>query len=457
MTVPRLAVVTPLPPVRSGITDYALDLLPHLGQRAEVDVVGPPTGAARERPPIPGVTRVLTPEAFVARDAGSYDAIFYQIGNSFEHHGFLLPLMARLPGIAVIHDCGLQHLALGASLRIGDLARARAHLAPIYGNRRARALARGILVGAEDPNRLFFLAPYVLSSRGVLVHSTFARERVSEVAPEIRVRAVPMGVAESRGASQEISRRGLGLPDDALIVGSVNTLAHTKRLELVLEAVSAARSRGADVHLLVLGGGRPGARAAALLKDPAVSASVTRAGWTDADRYRQLMGAIDVVVDLRYPSGGETSASLMRALALGKPAILSRQGSFLDVPSSCSFKVPLEENEVDVAAEALVLLANDPVRLMHMSEAAASWARQALGPDAMAQAYVDFAREVGSIRRKVEVHEGLRPGPAGPLRRAFVSATYGAGRFRFTLSRYGVAPTLRRAAEILSGSSGGRS
>ena len=35
----RLDYVSPLPPVRSGIADYSVDLLPHLAARADVRLI----------------------------------------------------------------------------------------------------------------------------------------------------------------------------------------------------------------------------------------------------------------------------------------------------------------------------------------------------------------------------------------------------------------------------------
>ena len=48
MTV-RVLWASPLPPVRSGVSDYAMELLPHLAESCRVRVVLPPGGAATVR------------------------------------------------------------------------------------------------------------------------------------------------------------------------------------------------------------------------------------------------------------------------------------------------------------------------------------------------------------------------------------------------------------------------
>ena len=45
-----------------------------------------------------------------------------------------------------------------------------------------------------------------------------------------------------------------------------------------------------------------------------------------------LMAACDVLVNLRYPTMGETSGSVIRALGLAKPLLVSDVGWFSELP-----------------------------------------------------------------------------------------------------------------------------
>ncbi len=67
------------------------------------------------------------------------------------------------------------------------------------------------------------------------------------------------------------------------------------------------------------------------------------------------MAACDVLVNLRYPTMGETSGSAIRALALGKPLIVSDVGWFSELPDGAVLKVPVDELEVSTLAAALEL------------------------------------------------------------------------------------------------------
>jgi glycosyltransferase involved in cell wall biosynthesis len=71
------------------------------------------------------------------------------------------------------------------------------------------------------------------------------------------------------------------------------------------------------------------------------------------------MAAADVHVALRAPTMGETSASVVRSLSLGKPLVVSDVGWFSELPDDVAFKVPVGDREVDTIAAVLELLAAD--------------------------------------------------------------------------------------------------
>ena len=71
-----------------------------------------------------------------------------------------------------------------------------------------------------------------------------------------------------------------------------------------------------------------------------------------------LMAACDVLVNLRYPTMGETSGSVIRALSLGRPLVVSDVGWFSELPDDVVLKVPVDEYEV-ATLEAAIGLAAD--------------------------------------------------------------------------------------------------
>jgi hypothetical protein len=82
------------------------------------------------------------------------------------------------------------------------------------------------------------------------------------------------------------------------------------------------------------------------------------------------MAATDVAVNLRYPTAGETSASLLRLLGAGKCALVSAYRQFLEIPSQAVVRIPLGNEEEATLARELVALAREPERRARIGAAA---------------------------------------------------------------------------------------
>ena len=91
-------------------------------------------------------------------------------------------------------------------------------------------------------------------------------------------------------------------------------------------------------------------------------------GHTELDEFLRYMQVADVAVNLRYPTSGETSGTLIRLLGLGKPVIVSNLGAFAEIPDGACAKVDLDEFEEDLLFEYLRRLAADEGLRRQMGE-----------------------------------------------------------------------------------------
>ncbi len=95
----------------------------------------------------------------------------------------------------------------------------------------------------------------------------------------------------------------------------------------------------------------------------------------DEGRLWELMAGVDISVNLRHPTMGETSGVAIRSLSLGKPLVVSDVGWFSELPDDAALKVPVDAYEVETLTAALELLvAREDVRAQ-MGTAAARVAR----------------------------------------------------------------------------------
>src|SRR5215217_5213395 len=74
------------------------------------------------------------------------------------------------------------------------------------------------------------------------------------------------------------------------------------------------------------------------------------------------MARCDVLVNLRSPTMGETSGSVIRGLVLGKPMVVSDVGWFAELPDGVALRVPVDEFEMRTLEAALALLCEPRAR-----------------------------------------------------------------------------------------------
>src|SRR5581483_3636421 len=133
----------------------------------------------------------------------------------------------------------------------------------------------------------------------------------------------------------------------APLVGSFGHVNESKRTLQLYAAFERLRARRPDARLLVVGQASP------RLRDLPAPDGVTRIGYVPEDELWSLMAACDVCVNLRAPTMGETSGSVIRALSLGKPVVVSDVGWFAELPDEVALKVPPGDGEVEAIVGAL--------------------------------------------------------------------------------------------------------
>jgi glycosyltransferase involved in cell wall biosynthesis len=390
---PRLDLVSPLPPVRSGIADYSLDLLPHLAALADVRLIGMPGQPVASE--IAAAWPLAGPGA-AGEEAGELRLPLYQMGNNRHHEG-VLELALRLPGVLTLHDVVLHHLLLDVTLGREDFHGYKERLTRDHGWV-GEAVAVAKRWGAYGTAPIFALPAHrtlLRRQRGVLVHSEWAAAVVREDDPRLRVRAVPMGVplpaVADPGAGLAMRRR-LGLPEDAPVLGSFGFQTPIKRTDLVMRAMAAPGLE--RVHLLVVGEEATGTGLLEAARDAGVAARVHLAGYLPFGDFAAAIAAANLCLNLRYPTAGETSASLLRVMAAGRPAIVSDYAQFAELPDAIAVKVPLADgDEAALLAARLASLLAQPQRLLAMGEAAREHVRRHHDPRRAAAAVVAACRE----------------------------------------------------------------
>lgn len=398
----RLAWFTPLPPMASGISDYSAEILPLIREVAEVDAVCPsPRNPLRRKPHAPPGIDLVEPDRY---DPAGYGATYFHLGNNpwheFVYEGFL-----RAPGIAVFHDFVMHHLIAHLMVEAGHREdRYLEVLGEEYGPDLGATLSklRRYGVATDFEKFLFPLAGHIARrARGVVVHSADSAERIHALAPELPLAVIPHHAgtppAQISGVSREEARRRLRLPPDAFLVGHFGFITRPKQPEAVIGGFAHLHRAFPDARLVLVGADNTGGGLDRIVARHGVGEAVRTAGFVDLVRFYLYLRAVDAVINLRYPSAGESSGTFARALSEGRPTIVNNYGSFAEVPRDVALKVEIDGDQLEQVGAHLRHLASDPSFALAMSQRARAYARDILDPIRARDAYVAFAAAVSGV------------------------------------------------------------
>ncbi|HYC59016.1 MAG TPA: glycosyltransferase [Thermoanaerobaculia bacterium] len=333
----KLAFLTPLPPTRSGVAHYASMLIPALSKRADVRAFDSLEDYRRP----------------------DFDAVIYQLGNN-PHHASMYAEAMREPGVVVLHDLVLHHLVVEMTLARGDIDGYVAAMEANHGPAGA-AWARGRAAGMHTEIANFLMPASIdvaRRSKAVIVHNEYARERLQSFGVDTPIHVVPHPyVPETRTFDRAALRARRGIANDARVIGFFGFLTSAKRAEVVLEAFRVAREREPRLVLLIVGEPAPNIDASELRQD-----GVVMTGYVADDDFPAYYAVADRFVNLRYPSAGETSGTLIRALDAGKPVAVSDYAQFAELPDDCVVKIPFGDDEVERVADFFAREIEDPSR-----------------------------------------------------------------------------------------------
>ncbi len=390
----RIAYASPVNPAPSGIADYSEELLPYLGRYADLTVYIDDD----LRPSNPQLARQLDvrPLRRLARDQRRrpYDAIVYHIGNS-SAHAQIWRTLRSLPGVVVLHDLVLHHFMLQwYAAGPGGVQRYRSVAADRYGAEGARVadlMMRGRFV--EQAFDFPFCEDVLDAASGIIAHSQYVVDCVRTMRPALPAALVPMGVPLPPQRDRIVARAQLGLPADALILASFGHINPYKRVDAVLRALAVLRAEGRDARYLLVGSVSPAYDLRGAVARVGLSDAVVATGYVAPAAFAAYVAAADICLNLRHPTAGETSASLLRLLGAGKPTLVSASGAFAELPAGVAAQVDFAGEDELILAYCR-RLADDPALAGALGAAARSFVAAQHTLDAAARGYMAFLAQV---------------------------------------------------------------
>ena len=382
---PKLAYFSPLPPEKSGISDYSAELLPELARFYEIEAI-----VAQDTVSDKWVNAnfPIRSGGYFERHASQYDRILYQVGNS-PFHVYMLDRLRRYPGLVVLHDFFLtgmyRWMAQTGEPSIFSKVLFDSH--GYLGVLQEREFGRDWAVNNLPCNRRVIDA-----AAGIIVHSDFSRKLADkwygpgtsgswEMIPLLRT---------VLSNDREAARRRLGISANDYLVCSFGLMDPTKLNDRVLSGWLRSQLAGnRKCRLVFVGENHGGDFGAELLKRIARSEAADRiriTGHAPWGVYRDYLSAADCAVQLRTNSRGETSRAVLDCLASARPTIINAHAGLAELPDHVLVKLPDDFTDAELSG-AFERLYFDAEYRTQLSESAVEFVRSYLHPTRIAERY----------------------------------------------------------------------
>jgi glycosyltransferase involved in cell wall biosynthesis len=393
----RIAYWSPLNPCRSGISDYSENLLFHLAQYADIDIY------------VDGYTPTneFIVDKFAVYDYKSYstlaleqgyDVNLYQMGNS-PYHEYIYETLLTEPGVVVLHEYILQGFMYHIAEAQGGH---RCYLDEVEyseGKQARKVVEQELREGKVDIFTYPLNKRIVETSLGIVVHSHWMRSQLRKQGAHKPIAVIPHGanLLTVNQAQKTQLRAKLGLDPQALVISCFGYVMPTKRANIIVRAFSRFHTAFPRSVLLLVGGIDEDMEDYLdyLISLYQLNECLRVTGYMPNQIFEEYLRITDICINLRFPTVGETSGTLYRALGSGLPVLASDLPQFSEIPEDCTWKVSAGKNEEESELVAYLLdLASHPSVRHQMGRCAQSYIANSARWAKVAGQYKNFLHQI---------------------------------------------------------------
>ena len=363
---------SPLAPSPSGIANYVETLIAGDPDFEDIMFVTEEAGEREGR-------NAVAPEG----EVWNADRALLQVGNN-RYHGFVME-RARMGGAVIeLHDLSLHHIHTELTLARNDFPSYLCGLQEAEGEW-GRRMAYQRIKGFYTPRLEFYMRANKAicdRARAVIVHSNWARYQLQLQGVRTPVHVIPHFAVtpdQSHAVSRtkEEARLRLGLDGRRFTIVVAGYVTPAKRADWVLDAFETLRDEGVDAQLVFVGACEADTIAERIETSPHTQA-IRVTGYVDDETFDEYTLAADVLPVMRFPSAGESSGVVARALGFGRLVVVPEYAAFSDLPDDMCEKIHLDRPIVEQLVNAFATYADSPGRLSTMEMLAEGYARRHL-------------------------------------------------------------------------------
>ena len=373
----KIAWVSPFPPQRTGIAYYSYSLVKELKTAFDIDLYYESEAPCDELQE----SFETYPLSALESRREQYSHVVYHLGNNSAFHAGIYSTAWNVPGVVVLHDYDLSGFMREAFLRSNpDLFfQATTNGSPGPGGQRFAALKERFAPRSRNDPMSHAI---VSRSEKAIVHHRWVKKQFDD---EQHIEVIPMFAKLDcivNGEDVSTFRRKVGIRDDHFVLVCLGFVNLNKLPHLQIEVVQRLQKEGYPVQLIFAGEPAPELKdLVTAVADGEFRETVTFTGYQSERDYFAAIAAADVVINLRNPSMGEGSLTLMHALAAGKPTIVSDINQYREFPDKVCWKLAHDQNESELLFEYLRTLLSEPQVRAAMSANAAEYVKNVLAMD----------------------------------------------------------------------------
>lgn len=327
-----------------------------------------------------------------------FDIAVFHMGNNYSFHKDIARIFLKYGGVLELHDIALHHFLAEATLSQGEkdnYIRAMKYCHGDAGEKRAKAFLqrKGKAPWINESLKYMVNKYFIDRAQAIIVHSDFAYEIVKGIRKEIQIVKIELHTPEICNYNNEQKseiRKHLGIEDDKLILGAFGYASAEKRILQILRALAVYKKYNKNFHFYIVG------KVANINIDKTIRKLklqnyVSSVGFVDLSKLKLYMAACDVAFNLRYPTQGESSASLVRLMGMGKVVFVTDIGAFKEYSDDIVVKIEYGEKEIYQIYKKLQEVEEG---LDYYGEKAYQYALRHNNVDVNAKKYADFFQKI---------------------------------------------------------------
>lgn len=360
----NLAYFSPLPPQRSGIAEFSAEILQYLSSDFSITAFTQADAAEAKR--------ILNKKDIELSNLKRFskkkypDALMlYQIGSNKIHAGIYLTAVLH-PGIVMLHEYVIHHLVKSITIGSGHPDAYTAEMGRYYGSE-GREIARLVHTGRAASETIYFRYPLyhriAQRSRAIITTTEYSSKIISRDYPDKPVYHVPISTRPVPSLPDREKIKAAKGHSGRFLIGVFGLISEAKEVGLMLDLMASEAFKKRKFTLALVGSVHEDLKIEEEIEKRDLNDTVIATGYLERERYVEWLAAVDLCINLRYPSGGESSAAIMETMGAGRAVVVPDYAQFKELPSDSAIKIPPGRDKKEILRKTLLYFYENPEQL----------------------------------------------------------------------------------------------